>query len=213
MIDNWKVYFKQKNSVFILVATLIVLILCVSSLAKFIVYVETRPGVVLDDPVFYWFNAVDLNVPVFALIYLSILTCMLYLAVNHPNDLIIALQTYSLLVIVRMAMMYVVPLEPPVGTIDLNDPLVFVVGTGTKITKDLFFSGHTSTLFMIFLVTHKRWLKYVYLVNTILVGSFVILQKVHYSIDVFVAPFVAYACYRIILHLNSKLFSKSHSKI
>ena len=209
MTDNWKAYFKQKNSLLILLATLIVLILCVSSLAKFIVYVEGRPGVVLDDPLFHRFNAVDLNIPVFALIYLSILTCMIYLAVNHPNDLIIALQTYTLLVIVRMAMMYVVPLEPPVGTIDLNDPLVFVVGTGTKITKDLFFSGHTSTLFMIFLVTHKRWLKYVYLVSTFIVGSFVILQKVHYSIDVFVAPFVAYGCYRIVLHLNTKLFPNS----
>lgn len=213
MINNWNAYFKQKNSALILIITIIVLILCVSSLAKFIAYVEGRPGVVLDDPVFYWFNAVDLNIPVFALIYLSILTCMLYLAVNYPNDLIIALQTYSLLCLVRMAMMYVVPLETPVGTIDLNDPLVFVFGTGTKITKDLFFSGHTSTLFMIFLVTHKRWLKYVYLVNTFLVGSFVILQKVHYSIDVFVAPFVAYGCFRIILHLNTKLFPISQSKI
>lgn len=210
MIDNWIVYFKQKNSVLILIATLIVLIFCVSSLAKFIVFVEGRPGAVLDDPVFYWFNAVDLNIPVFTLIYLSLITCMLYLAINEPNDLIIALQAYTLLVIVRMAMMYVVPLEPPVGTIDLNDPLVFIVGTGTKITKDLFFSGHTSTLFLLFLVTHKLWLKYVFLVNTILVGSFVILQKVHYSIDVLVAPFISYCCYRIIFHLNTKvLFPKS----
>jgi hypothetical protein len=101
-----------------------------------------------------------------------------------------------------MAMMYVVPLDPPVGTIDLQDPLVFVVGTGTKITKDLFFSGHTSTLFMIFLVMEKKWMKNVYLVNTILVGVFVILQKVHYSVDVMVAPFISYGVYRIVGFLN-----------
>ena len=210
MIDNWKVYFKQKNSLLILLATVIVLVVCVSSLAKFIVFVEGRQGVVLDDPVFYWFNAIDLNIPVFAFIYLSILTCIIYLTITNPNGLIIALHAYALLVVVRMVMMYVVPLEPPLGTIDLNDPLVFVVGTGTKITKDLFFSGHTSMLFLLFLVTHKRWLKSVFLINTFIVGLFVILQKVHYSIDVLVAPFISYCCYRIIFHLNTKiLFPKS----
>jgi hypothetical protein len=134
---------------------------------------------------------------------------MLYLAKEEPLGLVIALQTYSLLVLVRMAMMYTVPLDPPIGTIDLQDPLVFVVGTGQKITKDLFFSGHTSILFMMILVTRKKWLKYIFLINTFIVGSFVIIQKVHYTIDVLVAPFVAYTCYKIIIYLNTKYFTKS----
>jgi hypothetical protein len=209
MKNKWKEYFKQENAGVLFFATIIILIVCLFSLSRFIVFVESRPGVVLDDPLFHLFKAIDLNIPIFAFIYISILWCMLYLAKEEPLGLIIALQTYSLLVLVRMAMMYTVPLEPPMGTIDLQDPLVFIVGTGQKITKDLFFSGHTSILFMMILVTRKKWLKYVFLTNTFIVGSFVIIQKVHYTIDVLVAPFVAFTCYKIIIYLNAKYFTKS----
>jgi len=208
MKDNWKIFFRKENSVRLFVWTLIVLVVCVFSLSRFLIFAESRDGAVLKDPLFDMFSAVELNVPVFILIYGSLLTCIVYLAVNHPSRLIIALQSYSLLVLVRMLMMYVTPLNPPAATIDLQDPLVFIFGTGSKITKDLFFSGHTSTLFLLFLVTANRKLKYVFLVNTFLVGLSVILQKAHYSIDVFVAPFIAYGVFKFILYINENCFQK-----
>jgi len=208
MKDNWKIFFRKENSVRLFVWTLLVLVVCVFSLSRFLIFAESRDGAVLKDPLFDMFSAVELNVPVFILIYGSLLTCIVYLAVNHPSRLIIALQSYSLLVLVRMLMMYVTPLNPPAATIDLQDPLVFIFGTGAKITKDLFFSGHTSTLFLLFLVTANRKLKYVFLVNTFLVGLSVILQKAHYSIDVFVAPFIAYGVFKFILYINENYFQK-----
>jgi len=208
MKDNWKIFFRKENSVRLYVWTLLVLVVCVFSLSRFLIFAESRDGAVLKDPLFDMFSAVELNVPVFILIYGSLLTCIVYLAVNHPSRLIIALQSYSLLVLVRMLMMYVTPLNPPAATIDLQDPLVFIFGTGSKITKDLFFSGHTSTLFLLFLVTANRKLKYVFLVNTFLVGLSVILQKAHYSIDVFVAPFIAYGVFKFILYINENYFQK-----
>ncbi len=208
MKDNWKIFFRKENSVRLFVWTLLVLVVCVFSLSRFLIFAESRDGAVLKDPLFDMFSAVELNVPVFILIYGSLLTCIVYLAVNHPSRLIIALQSYSLLVLVRMLMMYVTPLNPPAATIDLQDPLVFIFGTGSKITKDLFFSGHTSTLFLLFLVTANRKLKYVFLVNTFLVGLSVILQKAHYSIDVFVAPFIAYGVFKFILYINENYFQK-----
>ena len=150
----------------------------------------------MDDPVFHWFKAVDLNIVIFALIYGSLISGIVYLVRSNPRGLVIALQTYSLTIIVRMAMMYIVPLDPPIGTIDLQDPLVFIIGTGTKITKDLFFSGHTATLF----------------INTLLVAVFVVLQKVHYTVDVMVAPFVAYGAYRFVSFLNGENFSPQRTQ-
>jgi hypothetical protein len=202
MKEKWKEYFKGRYAGVKFGVTLAATVLCLFTLSKFIVFIEARKGVVLDDPLFHLYDAVALNLIIFALIYGSLLSGIIYLSINNPKGLVFALQTYIGIVIVRIAMMYVVPLEPPIGTIDLQDPLVFVVGTGTKITKDLFFSGHTSTLFMIFLVMEKKWMKNVYLVNTILVGIFVILQKVHYSVDVMVAPFISYGVYRIVGFLN-----------
>jgi hypothetical protein len=209
--DNWKSFLAKKNNAYLLIITLIVLIACVYFLSRFIIYVESRNGVVLNDPLFNRFAAVELNIPVFTLIYDSLITCLVYLVINYPARFIVALQAYTFLVIVRIAMMYVTPLDPPAGTIDLQDPLVFIFGTGTKITRDLFFSGHTSTLFMLFLVTVNRKLKYTFLVNTVLVGLFVILQKAHYTVDVLVAPFISYAVYKIIFYLNEKYFQKNNS--
>lgn len=206
--ENWKLFFKKRNNVRLFVRTLIVLVICVFSLSRFLIFAESRDGAVLKDPLFDIFNAVELNAPVFILIYGSLLTCIVYLAINYPSRLIVALQSYSLLVLVRMLMMYVTPLNPPPATIDLQDPLVFIFGTGSIITKDLFFSGHTSTLFLLFLVTENRKLKYVFLANTFLVGLSVILQKAHYSIDVFVAPFIAYAVFKFILYINENYFQK-----
>jgi hypothetical protein len=207
MKEKWKEYFKGKNAGVIFGITLAVLILCLFVLSRFILFAEARQGVVLDDPVFHWFNAVDLNILIFALIYGSLIGGIVYLVRSNPRGLVVALQTYSLMIIVRMAMMYVFPLDPPMGTIDLQDPLVFIIGTGTKITKDLFFSGHTATLFMIFLVTEKKWLKKVFFINTLLVAVFVVLQKVHYTADVMVAPFVSYGAFKVVSFLNRENFS------
>lgn len=204
----WKKFITKKNSKGYFIFTLIFLIVCVYFLSRFILFIESRSGVILDDPLFHYFEAIDLNIPIFALIYGSLISCIIYLFLNYPERTLIAFQSYSLLVIIRMIMMYVVPLEPPTGTLDLQDPLVFIVGTGTKITKDLFFSGHTSILFLMFLLVQNKKFKRLLLLNTILVGLFVILQKAHYSIDVFVAPFISFTVFKIVLYINQKYFLK-----
>jgi hypothetical protein len=106
-----------------------------------------------------------------------------------------------------MLAMYLVPLEPPNGMIDLHDPLVFVIGTGQPIQKDLFFSGHTATMFLLFLTAKNKTLKWIFLITACLVGLFVILQKVHYCIDVFVAPFFSLSAYLIIRRFNNNYIS------
>lgn len=111
----------------------------------------------------------------------------------------------------RMLSMYVTPLEPPLNTIDLKDPLVFVLGTGTIITKDLFFSGHTATMLLLSLSAVNKKLKTIFLINTFIVALFMLIQKAHYSIDVIAAPFYAYCSYRIICFFHKKLLEKYKS--
>ncbi len=204
--ERWKEFFAGKEAYTQFILTVVFLIVIVFSLARFIIFVESRQGVVLDDPLFHFFKAIDLNIPVFILIYGSMITCFIHL-LRYPQSLLFALQTYTLLAVIRMFAMYVTPLEVPIGTIDLADPLVFVVGTGTKITKDLFFSGHTSTLFMLFLAAKSKNLKYLFFINTVLVGTFMILQKAHYTLDVLAAVFFSYGCYRIVTLIYEKYLS------
>lgn len=109
-----------------------------------------------------------------------------------------------------MITMYLVPLDPPAGCIDLEDPVVFGLGTGQKVVKDLFFSGHTATAFMLFQVARNKYLKIYFLLATIIVGVCVILQKAHYTIDVFVGIIFSYTSYNLILSLKNNHISKDY---
>lgn len=200
-MSGWKIFLNKKQNIYILILTFVLLIVTLYLFSRFVLFVEERKGVILNDPLFVFFDGVDLNSIIFLLIYTSLITGFVLL-LKYPEQLILAIQSYILLLIFRTIAMYLVPLDPPIGTVNLRDPLVFIIGTGKPVTKDLFFSGHTSTLFLIFLVSVNKKVKYFFLVTAILVGLFVILQKVHYSIDVFVAPFFAFASYKIIKKLH-----------
>jgi membrane-associated phospholipid phosphatase len=172
-----------------------------TSLANFLNYVEARQGVLLPDPLLNLFNPIDLTWLIFALIYISLVVAIATLS-QSPKRLMFAIQLYTLMVAVRIAAMYLLPLEPPATMIILNDPLVEFFGTGQTLTKDLFFSGHTATLFILFLVSEKKIIKTVFLISTIAVAIAVLLQHVHYFIDVFAAVFFTYACYKLLVKVR-----------
>ena len=203
---SWKTFFQNKKSRTEFIITLLVLVPLMLSFSQFILFIEQREGVVLNDPLLNTFNPINLTWLTFSLIYLSLI--MFFVSVfKDPQKLMIGLQSYGLMVIFRTIAMYLTPLDAPETLLVLDDPFVQLFGKGDVLTKDLFFSGHTGTLFLLFLLAENKTLKILFLISTIMVGSAVLLQHVHYSIDVFVAPFVAYCSYRIIKNLHTK-FSK-----
>jgi membrane-associated phospholipid phosphatase len=167
-------------------------------LARFLEFVEARPGVVLADPVLALLPPRDLTWLTFGLIYLGLALGVARLSAE-PRLLVVALRAYVVMVLFRIAAMGVTPLEAPPGMIPLHDPLVRLFGPGKLLAKDLFFSGHTSTLFLLALaVPGRRW-KTLFLACAAAVGISVLWQHVHYTIDVLVAPFFAYASVRLVL--------------
>ncbi len=186
-----------------LFGTLLVLLLTLAGLSRFLEFVESRPGITVGDPVLLHIPPIDFTWLTFGLIYLGLIVGFVTLG-RTPRILLIALQSYILMVIARVAMMYSLPLEAPAGLIPLNDPFVQFFGSGQTPTKDLFFSGHTSTLFLLCLTAQSRTLKALFLICTISVGIAVILQHVHYTVDVLVAPFVSYGALRIVQRLHRR---------
>lgn len=158
----------------------------------------------LPDPVLALFPASDFTWLTFVIIYAGVLGGIGYL-VRHPRHLLLAVQTYLLMILARIIGMSLMPLDPPPGMIALKDPFVEFFGSGTTLTRDLFFSGHTATVFIVALAAPGRPAKIVFLVCTALVAACVLLQHVHYAIDVFAAPFFAYGCYRAALLVQRKL--------
>lgn len=174
------------------------LIVTLVFLTRFLSHVENREGVTLDDPLLRMIEPMNLTWLTFGLIYAGIAMAVLSLS-SKPKDFVLTVQAYTLIVWIRIVMMSLIPLNAPEGIIVLKDPLVQFVGDGAAPTKDLFFSGHTSTMFLLYLVTKVKWLKTTLLVFTLLVAACVIWQHVHYVIDVVVAPFVSYGAYRMVV--------------
>ena len=178
-----------------LVLTVPALVAVLALLARFLEFAEARPGVVLSDPVLALFPPRDLTWLTFSLIYVGLFFGIARLA-TEPRALVVALEAYVVMVLFRIAAMWVTPLEAPPGMIALHDPLVRLFGPGKLLTKDLFFSGHTSTLFLLALAVPGRRSKALFLGCTAAVAFCVLAQHVHYTIDVLAAPFFAYASFR-----------------
>ncbi|HEX2788736.1 MAG TPA: phosphatase PAP2-related protein [Ignavibacteria bacterium] len=210
-IKNWKEFFSAKKNVFIFIFNFLFLFASLNIFTQFLVFNENRNYTVqLNDPILEFFNAVNLDTIAFAFIYISLISFLIY-ASFRPKLLMMAVTSYTFLVWTRLFTMYVTPLDVPAGAIEFNDPLVFLLGTGQPVMKDLFFSGHTSTLTLITLLAFNapnfsnndiklkadKYFKYFLLVSLIIVAMCVILQKAHYTIDVFAAPFFAFGVYAL----------------
>jgi hypothetical protein len=169
----------------------------------FLNYVETRKGFILNDPLLNVLPAADLTWIIFGLIYSSLAAALIYFF-QKPHSLVKILQAYSLLIVIRIIAMNFAAFEPPIDMIPLTDPFVEFFGTGNLLTKDLFFSGHTATIFLFYLFTENKYLKIFFFISTLAVAVAVLLQHVHYTIDVITAPFFSYLVFVIINYLQNK---------
>lgn len=201
--ENWRAAWQNNIFRIYFIITLVVFFIIIFVYGSFLDYIEARPGIILTDPVLYLFSPLDVTWYTFSIIYLSVVVALVHLS-WQPHQLLITFQAYSFIALARMASMYLTPLDPPPLLIPLEDPFVQSLSTGV-LTRDLFFSGHTSTLFLLYLSSTGRNMKIFFLICTILVGLLVLWQHVHYSIDVLAAPFYAYSCYKVSSFLTTKI--------
>ncbi len=203
MIAAWKEIFKYKKFNMVFIISLILLIVALSAYSNFLNFNESRSGVSFEDPFLSWFNPINVTWFTFTLIYGGLILGIVNL-LQYPKHFLIAIQTYALIIFIRIIAMYSLPLNPTPHTIPLVDPLVQLFGSGKILMRDLFFSGHTATMFMLFLTAPTKKLRYIFLAGVFLVGVAVLIQHTHYSVDVIAAPFFAYGCYRIAVLFDFK---------
>jgi PAP2 superfamily C-terminal len=175
---------------------LIVWIVVLIAFPFFFDFIENRNGILLNDFIINSIPAYDVSIPTFLIIW-SMFLVFLYRAIYDPALLLLFLWGFIFLSVSRFISIYLVPLNPPEQLIALRDPItnLFYGKKHAFITKDLFYSGHTSTQFLMCLCFTKKSDKLLALISTILVGALVLIQHVHYSIDVFAAPFFTYLVY------------------
>lgn len=176
----------------------VIWILLLIAFPIFFDFIEARNGYQLDDYFLNMLPVYDVSVITFLIIW-SMFLFLLYRAVRSPELLLLFLWGFIFLSISRILSIYFFPLNPPDHLIELRDPItnIFYGKKHHFITKDLFYSGHTSTQFLMCLCFTKRSDKIWALCSTIIVGILVLIQHIHYSIDVIAAPFLTYLVYLI----------------
>ena len=197
--DNWKKTWNSPAQRLRLIIIIVLIPSFILALPLFFNHIETRKGVLLNDWLLANIPALDVSVPIFSCIWGMILL-MLYRSLYKPSIFINYCLTLALVTVCRIICLSLVPLSPPVGLIKLTDPLTGIFYGNAVITKDLFFSGHTATLVTIFLCLEKPADKLIGLIAVIAVAVLLLVQHVHYTIDILAAPAAVYGCYFLTCH-------------
>lgn len=157
-------------------------------------YIEKRNGMINHDVFLHLIPAVDVSIPIFIVTWFMAIL-MILKAIKNPSVFITFLYGFIILNIARFISISLIPFNPPHDLIPIVDPISNIFYGDTYVTKDLFFSGHTATQFLCFLCLKKRLDRVFGLIATVLMGFLVLVQHVHYTIDVVSAPVFAYLCY------------------
>jgi len=167
--------------------------------------IEKRNGTVLNDWLLNIIPSHDASISIFIFVW-AITLLLIIRMVQQPNIFIVMLWAYVIMSILRVGSITFTALNAPVGFIELVDPVVSnIFYRHTLISKDLFFSGHTSTAFLMFLCLTKKSDKIFAFVGTLVIASLLLLQHVHYSVDILAAPVFAFISYLISKKIISRV--------
>jgi hypothetical protein len=165
-------------------------------LPLFFAWLDGRPGYALADPVLDWLGPVDVSVPTLAILYTTIVVTIIR-SLGEPARVLRGLHAYAILLLLRMVAMASLTLGPPPGFVPLVDAFTQLFYPGAEpFDKDLFFSGHTATLWLMALLATTRAGRLWSVLATLAVGVLVIVQHAHYTVDVVAAPFFAWLAWR-----------------
>ncbi len=160
----------------------------------FFQHIEMREGEVLNDYVLGWLTARDVSLPIFGIIWATT-ALFLIRSVQSPYLFLTFMYGFILLSVSRFITIYMVPLNPPDDLIPLIDPISNSFYGKSYVTKDLFYSGHTATQCLFFLCFRRKIDRLMALLCTIAMGILVLIQHVHYTIDVIAAPVFTMICF------------------
>lgn len=193
---TWKEALKMKRARWALMFSLAVLLMMVFYMPTFYKnIIGPKNGFFLDDPFLKLFTPRDWSVPIFLIIYLTVIHTLAS-SFRKPSLVIIGLTTYCTVTVLRMLAMYMVTLEPPTGMILLVDPVTAaLVYPDSNFAKDLFFSGHVSTMMVLVVIEQNRLSRLVKILATSAVALLLAWQQVHYTLDLVVAPLVTIAVF------------------
>lgn len=120
------------------------------------------------------------------------------LLLRHPRKILFTIKAVAIFIIARAFFISLTHVGIYPGQIVPSTGLLDAIYSYFNLQTGYFFSGHVALPFLMALIYwHDRTWRYVYLFISFVLGISVLLAHVHYSIDVFAAPFMAYGIFEI----------------
>ena len=172
---------------------------------------DLKGGVALNDWVLNRLPAEDVSKAI-TFFMSSVIVLFLIRTVTNPAMFITALIAYVIILIFRIITIAITHLQAPAELVALHDPVSNLVYGTRFITRDLFFSGHIATVFLIYLNLYKRVDKYYLLFVVFSVGLLLLLQHVHYTVDIVCAPIFALGGFWLSKRMMHLKYAGVHSR-
>lgn len=202
---TWREAWRKRAFRIELSLTVILLAILAFTIGHFFQFIQGREGNSWRDPILDSIHPVDVSSWIFGVLYAS-MGIALWLAIRSPLLTLKLLQSYLLLVVLRVVAMWLVPLEPDPKMVLLVDPVVDrFFYSNQVITKDLFFSGHVSVMSLLAWSMPAKGVRVGLLLATAIVALLLMIQHVHFTIDVVVAPIFAWAAWRAVNGWHNRL--------
>jgi len=198
--NNWKQTWSSSIQRAQIIVGSILLVAIFLMLPGFFNLIQKRDGFVINDWVLANIPAHNVSWAIFSVIWGWGLYAF-WKGIEKPTIYISYLWTLIFVTMLRVLTISLISLDPPRGLIVLTDPLTGVFYGESNITKDLFFSGHTSILFLTVLCLEKKTDKLMGAAATLIVACLLLVQHVHYTIDVIAAPIIVYPVHRLVKYM------------
>jgi hypothetical protein len=172
-------------------------------------YVIETGGTVVGDILLNNIPALDIDgLIISSTLIFTFVTILLGLA--KPEYILFSLKSVALFVTIRAFFITLTHLGIHPDQIVLADHNIgfFLYDILYNTKNDFFFSGHTGIPFLMFLIYYREpfW-RHIFLATSCLFGAFVLIGHMHYSIDVFAAPFMTYSIFSIARVIFARDFS------
>ncbi len=194
-VENWRNAWRNRKFRTTLIIEIILLVFLLIVTSFFFSYIQNLAvGITLNDWLLKEVPARDVSIPIVFLMS-SVLFLYIIRCATDPNLVMLFIMAVLFHLTFRIITIDSTRFFPPPELIALKDPMGNFLYQARFITKDLFYSGHTAVMFLFFLCSNKKADKYYILFCTIMVGSLLLIQHVHYTVDVAFAPIFAILAY------------------
>lgn len=205
LLQNWKESLSTSGYVTKLITAVAIFVSGALQFPTYFRNIQKRTGTNLNDFILAYIPFIDVSTYIFTIIY-GLLIYMILRVLMKPQLFLLFALTFVIETVFRMTTIYFFPLNPPSDLVILHDTFaeMLIYGDTEPITKDLFFSGHTATMVMICLFVEGKKEKIVSIIATFVLATLLLIQHVHYTVDIVGALFFTYISYLVARQIVNK---------